>query len=111
MDTLLAGVFGWSGTIGTFTAYVLLARGTVTSGSVAYALLNTVGGLLAGAGAALYQAWPAFASNLVWALLGFLTLVHALRQRHANDDAPADPLPAITRPLEVITMSNRIIRD
>lgn len=78
---MLAALLGWVGTIGTIGAFALHSTGRMSSLSVRYALLNTVGGLLAGAGAALYGAWPSVASNVIWALLGLRALLVALRTR------------------------------
>lgn len=111
----LGAALGWLGTAGTFTAYVLIWRGWVPTTAKRYALLNAVGGLLAAGGALTYGAWPAVASNAVWALIGVHGLVAAgMRGRSVEAAAGVDPaLPltdeeqavfeAITQPLPVIT--------
>lgn len=78
---MLAAALGWLGTVGTFVAYALLWRGRVTSESRRYAALNTVGGLLGGAGSVLYGAWPSAAANFAWAALGLHALIGAHRRR------------------------------
>lgn len=126
---LLGSVLGWFGTAGTFTAYVLIWRGWVPPTAKRYASLNAVGGMLAATGALAYGAWPAVASNVVWALIGVHGLVEAGRRRgsaarneqgvphshgaHAalEDVHPAQPLTpeeraifeAITQPLPIIS--------
>lgn len=77
----MAAVLGWIGTAGTFVAYLLLWRGRVGSESLAYALMNAAGGVLAGAASVLYGAWPSAASNLVWAAIGLHSMLSALRRR------------------------------
>ena len=78
---MMAAVLGWTGTAGTFMAYLLLWRGRLGSESIVYALMNAVGGLLAGIASALYGAWPSAASNLVWAAIGLQSTLVALRRR------------------------------
>lgn len=111
MDTLIAGVLGWSGTIGTFTAYLLLARGRIAATSTAYAAMNAVGGTLGAIGSTLYQAWPAAASNGVWAVLGLYTLACALRRPSPLTPAatPAAEPATLTSPIDVITRGIRIV--
>lgn len=82
---MIAGILGWTGTIGTFLAYVLVTRGHVSATSRAYALLNIVGGILGGAASAVYGAWPSATSNFVWAIFGVGTLVSVeLKSRRAR---------------------------
>ena len=77
---VLGGVLGGLGTIGSFTAYVLIWRGWVAPTAKRYAALNAVGGLLGAAGSLVYGAWPAVISNLVWAAIGAASLISAWRR-------------------------------
>ena len=94
---MITAALGWLGMAGTFLAYVLLWKGRVSSESLAYALLNTAGGLLGGTASALYGAWPSVASNVVWALVGLQSVIAAWAQR---DPAPSafEPDPEPTGP-------------
>lgn len=76
---MIAAALGWVGTIGTMAAYVLMTRGMLVSTSKRYAAMNVAGGLLAGASATAYAAWPSVASNLVWAGIGAWSLTTAVR--------------------------------
>lgn len=78
---MIAAVLGWTGTVGTFVAYVMVTRGHLSVQSRRYAALNGIGGLLAATGSVIYGAWPSVASNVVWAAIGFWTLVAATRER------------------------------
>jgi hypothetical protein len=78
---MVAATLGWIGTTGTFVAYFLLSRGRVGSESVAYAVMNAAGGLLAGAASVLYEAWPSAVSNFVWAAIGLQGMAAAFRRR------------------------------
>lgn len=79
--TIVATALGWIGTTGTFVAYLLLWRGRVGSESLVYALMNAMGGLLAGTASVLYGAWPSAVSNFVWAAIGTHSTIAALRRR------------------------------
>lgn len=86
---MLAAVLGWLGTIGTFVAYVMLTRGRLTSASLRYGALNTVGGLLGGTATALYGAWPSSAANFLWAALGTYSMLSTYRRRRRLTSANA----------------------
>lgn len=75
---MFTAVLGWVGTLGTFSAYLLVSQGRLRSESLAYAWLNAAGGLLGGTASALYGAWPSATSNFVWAALG----LHAIAKHH-----------------------------
>lgn len=70
---MITAAIGWFGTFGTLGAYLMLWRGRVTAQSLAYALLNAVGGTLSGAASIAYGAWPAAAASLVWAVIAVHT--------------------------------------
>lgn len=94
---IVAAALGWIGTAGTFMAYLLLWRGRVGTESMTYALLNALGGLLAGTASVLYGAWPSAASNFVWAAIGLQSTVVVLRRRmrlRRTVLAPVQPLNA-----------------
>jgi hypothetical protein len=93
---MIAAAIGWIGTIGTMGAYLMLSRGHWRATSIRYAAFNGVGGLLCGAAAAGYGAWPSVASNLVWSLVALHSLVTTLVQRRSLTLAPVVPL----RPLD-----------
>lgn len=93
---MIAAVVGWVGTIGTMGAYVMLSRGRWHSASLRYSAFNVVGGVLCGAAAAAYGAWPSVASNVVWSGVALHTLVMTLHERRARQVAPVVPL----RPLD-----------
>ena len=76
---MIAASLGWVGTIGTIAAYILMSNGKLVSTSKRYAAMNVTGGLLAGASATTYAAWPSVVSNLVWASIGAWSLFSAMR--------------------------------
>lgn len=106
MDDIIGGILGWVGTVGTLSAYVLLWRGWVSSEALNYSLLNTIGGLLAGAGAFAYGAWPAMVSNALWALIGLNGVITALRRRWGKASVTETSiLDALTGPISTFTAS------
>lgn len=106
MDDIIGGILGWVGTVGTLSAYVLLWRGWVSSDALHYSLLNTVGGLLAGAGAFAYGAWPAMVSNALWALIGLNGVISALRRRWVKPSVTETSIfDALTGPISTFTSS------
>jgi amino acid transporter len=80
---MIAAAMGWIGTLGTISAYVMLSRGYLHAGSVRYAVLNFVGGLLGAAGSAVYGAWPSVASNLIWSGVALQSILLTLHQRRS----------------------------
>ncbi|WP_053351214.1 hypothetical protein [Leucobacter musarum] len=80
MQEIVGNILGWVGTLGTFTAYVLMLRGTWLPTTKRYLVLNTVGGFLGAGGAIAFGAWPSFVSNVVWALMGGYGLFVAIRR-------------------------------
>jgi len=97
---MIAAALGWVSTIGTLTAYILLCRGRLTSSSMRYAAMNTIGGILGGSAAILYHAWPSMASNFVWAALGGQALVAGLWSRRTH-----------FRPALVLTAAPEVIAE
>ena len=81
MQDLIGSALGWIGTVGTLTAYILLMRGRLTAETMRYSFLNVIGGLLAAGGAFAYGAWPAVASNILWASFGLHSVIMGLRKR------------------------------
>src|SRR5687768_7830962 len=88
-DPMLIASLGWLGTIGTFCAYLLLARGWLGPQSLTYSTLNVIGGLLAACASATYGAWPSVVSNLVWAVVGLHAAGQTLRESR-QDERPDD---------------------
>lgn len=100
MSDLAGTILGWIGTVGTLSAYLLIARGVVQSTGKRYAALNAFGGTFASFGALAFGAWPAFVSNLIWALIGFHALSCAIRrdrsERKLARNSQVLPAPAPT---------------
>lgn len=89
---MFAAAVGWLGMIGTFAAYVLQSRGQLMSTSLTYAVLNAFGGVLCAVSSAFYGAWPSVASNLVWAAVGFCSMVAiGLKASRSRRRLPIEP--------------------
>src|SRR4051794_7319624 len=81
---MIAAAMGWIGTLGTISAYLMLSRGYVHAGSLRYAAINFVGGLLGAAASTAYGAWPSVASNLIWSGVAAQSAVAELLARRAR---------------------------
>ena len=108
METLIGTMLGWMGTVGTFVAYVLMLRGTWSPSTRSYLALNAAGGLLAAGGALAYGAWPSFASNIVWGVMGAYGLCTTFRRRpdaiRPETATATVTVPVLTVPLPVLPM-------
>ena len=102
MDALVGTILGWVGTLGTFSAYVLMMRGTWLPSTRAYLAFNAVGGLLAAAGALAFGAWPSVASNVVWGVMGAYGLYTTYRRRSLSGAEAA--VPVVTMPIPILPM-------
>lgn len=103
---MIAGLLGWLGAIGTFVAYVAVARGTLAADSWKYAALNAVGGTLGAAASVLYGAWGAAFSNSVWALVGAhaLTMMASARQAERRRARLAVEMPDAPGSKDAVTL-------
>ena len=90
----MGSVLGWIGTVGTFTAYVLMLRGSWLPTTKRYLWFNTVGGLFAMGSAIAFGAWPSVVSNLVWAAMGLYGLIDLMRRGAVRATEPAAIAPA-----------------
>lgn len=93
-EQIVIAAVGWSATAALLVSYLLLSTRRLAGDSIAYQVLNVYGalGLMVAAWAG--GVWPAVALNLIWALIGAVTLariLHSGRQRLAAQ--PADPTP------------------
>lgn len=106
VDALMGSILGWVGTLGTFVAYVLMLRGTWSPSTRSYLTLNATGGLLAAGGALAYGAWPSFASNIVWGLMGAYGLYATFKRRPEAAITQTVPVSVavMTTPLPVLPM-------
>jgi len=75
---LIADILGWIGAVLLITAYVLLSIGVLDGQSLVYQLLNLFGALgLMTLGLA-RKAYPSVATNIVWLIIGVVTIVGIL---------------------------------
>ncbi len=91
---MIESAMGWVGTVGTMAAYVMLSRGKWHAGSLRYAALNCLGGVLAGSASAALGAWPSVASNVLWAGVALHSVVVTLRSRRGTRAGVLRYLPA-----------------
>ncbi len=83
MLTLTIDVAGWIGMALLIGAYALVTTGRILGPSLAFQLMNLVGGALLMVNSGWYGAWPSAALNLVWVVIGSVGLVRARLRRTA----------------------------
>ena len=82
---LLVEIIGWIGSIGILLAYGLNSYQKIRSGSLAFSLLNLIGGIFL----MIYTIYKdAFANtfvNLVWVIIAMIALGRYIHQRRAGN--------------------------
>ena len=80
MDTnLLINLVGWTGSAAVILAYVLVSLNRLRGDSVAYQLLNLVGGLFLIVNTIFWGAYPSTFVNFVWVCIALFAIVRIAR--------------------------------
>ena len=66
---------GWIGTILIVVAYFLVSNNKISATSKRYQLLNLLGAIGVGFNVFHQSAWPAFALQVVWAVIAIIALI------------------------------------
>ena len=77
MDTI-SQIVGWAGTFLIVSAYFLVSYKKVDGGSKVYQLMNVVGVVGTGINAFYQHAWPIFALQVIWGIIGLVALINIL---------------------------------
>jgi len=80
MVNLLIEIVGWIGAALVVMAYFLVTYKKLDRESKIYHGMNLVGGLLAGVNAAINQAYPSTAINVMWGVVAIYGLIESLRK-------------------------------
>ena len=81
MDTnLLINLVGWMGSVAVILAYVLVSLNRLRGDSVAYQLLNLVGGLFLIVNTIFWGAYPSTFVNFVWVCIALFAIVRIARR-------------------------------
>ena len=75
----LISIVGWLGAITLMLAYFLLVHKNLTSRSKVYQSLNIIGALFLGISAYSHEAYPSFATNLIWVIIGIYGFYHIFK--------------------------------
>ncbi|PHR59966.1 MAG: hypothetical protein COA43_08340 [Robiginitomaculum sp.] len=78
---LLIMIIGIAGGLFLLTPYFLVSAGKLSGQSVVYQFLNILGSSLLFINTTYHGAYPTSVVNIVWAIIGIVTLVTALRAR------------------------------
>jgi len=79
MANLLIEIAGWIGAALVVIAYFLITYKKLDRESKIYHEMNLVGGLLTGVNAAINQAYPSTALNVMWVVVAIYGLVEGLK--------------------------------
>jgi len=79
MANLLIEIVGWIGAILIVIAYFLITSKKLDRESKIYHGMNLVGALLTGINAAINQAYPSTAINVMWGVVAIYGLIESLR--------------------------------
>jgi hypothetical protein len=74
---IVINVVGWIGMALLIGAYALVTTGRILGPSLAFQLMNLVGGGALMVNSAYYGAWPSAVLNLVWVVIGVVGLTRA----------------------------------
>jgi hypothetical protein len=78
--TLLINVVGWTGSAAVILAYILVSLNRLRGDSVAYQLLNLVGGLFLIVNTIFWGAYPSTFVNLVWVCIALFAIVRVAKK-------------------------------
>lgn len=92
MDMLVEAA-GWTGVVTLLGAYTLLSRGAVSQRSWPYHLMNLAGACLLAWNSAMVGHVPFLVFNAVWALVGAMGVVRAVRARSRAHPRPSPSSP------------------
>ena len=83
-------VLGWIGMAFFVVGYYLVSSGRLSGRSSIYQLLNIVAAVLVGINAGYYRAYPSCAINIIWLVIGVLTVSGFIRPAGGpNCESPA----------------------
>ena len=81
MDTnLLINLVGWMGSVAVILAYVLVSLNRLRGDSVAYQLLNLVGGLFLIVNTIFWGAYPSTFVNFVWVCIALFAIARVVKK-------------------------------
>ncbi len=81
MDTLLViNLLGWLGSVAVILAYVFVSTNRMAGDSLAYQLLNLIGGVFLIANTVYLSAYPSAFVNLIWVGVALFALARIVRK-------------------------------
>jgi hypothetical protein len=87
MTKLLVEVVGWTGAGLFLLSYVLVSTGRLQGQSRAYQWLNVIGAVGFVVNSGWNGAYPSAAVNVIWALIGLVTLWQLARKKDSSTSA------------------------
>ncbi len=81
MDTLLViNLLGWLGSVAVILAYVFVSTNRMAGDSLAYQLLNLIGGIFLIVNTVYLSAYPSAFVNLIWVGVALFALARIVRK-------------------------------
>ena len=87
MTELLIDIVGWTGAALFLLSYVLVSTGRLNGQSRAYQWLNVVGAVGFVINSGWNGAYPSAAVNVIWAIIGMVTLWQLARKKDSSTSA------------------------
>lgn len=84
MFSFVLEILGWAGALAFVLAYYLVSCGRLQANRPLYHIINLGGALAVGSSVFFKQAWPAFALEVVWGGIAFVSLVRSLSEPAKN---------------------------
>jgi len=81
-------ILGWAGTLLLLGAYALTSSGRLSGQAAGYHALNAIGAAGVAANVVARGAWPVATLEIIWALIGVVTLVRIALARRNNSRSP-----------------------
>lgn len=89
---MITEILGWSGALLLLIAYGLLSSGKLRSQNVRYQAMNIIAGVCLIINAVSNSAWPFVVLNIVWALVGVITVIRIITRKN-QQNIPGNPKP------------------
>jgi hypothetical protein len=77
MVSFVLELLGWAGALAFVLAYYLVSCGRLQADRPLYHIINLGGALAVGSSVFFKQAWPAFALEVVWGTIAFVSLLRS----------------------------------
>ena len=78
---IFSQTIGWIGTFLIILAYFLVSNNKISATSKRYQLMNLFGAIGVGFNVFHQQAWPAFALQIIWAIIAIVSIIKIIKKK------------------------------